>query len=412
MSSVNVAYFDPAEVEVFDRPKLLDVLSRIGSLISGNEWNALVGSKLEVDHDFVSAYCQALFARNRIPREHEDRVNALKTFFQDQHLALKKCPLKDITVERLFQESPKIVKYVAELWRLVPTDYSFPDEFESPITGDSLAEIPKRVRKEVLCEFTGWLRDFLDVDVNSLSFIWLEPQKFHLADWVGFAKKLGFPNVAGKAAEKVVVEKVKSVLDRPFLLSPRRLKEVDLEIFLPAISDLVCNDSHEYSDIDDAESLLLLKGLTVIQLQDMYVVAGKPTFTGPMPRNALELVKRIASTSYWKKHDRTTDLMDLLSDGAYSRDASGSAPLVCYLLLNDPRPVGYRDFWWYVNVLWFEDSPLNIANSTAEVEATPSQVEVEDELEDEMFDLKEIVVSPNCIQGSFWPKYSHGQILL
>eukprot|EP01034_Spumella_vulgaris_P038772 gene38772-47885_t len=86
-----------------------------------------------------------------------------------------------------------------------------------------------------------------------------------------------------------------------------------------------------------------LQDLTILQYQDMYVVARgaeKPTFPDPMPRNALELVKRIVSVIFWKKHERSTDLMDLVSDGAYSRDASGSAPLVCYLLLNDPRPVG------------------------------------------------------------------------
>jgi hypothetical protein len=166
--------------------------------------------------------------------------------------------------------------------------------------GDLLSEIPMTVRKEVLCEVFGWLRDFLDVDANSLSFMWLQPERFHLDDWANFAKKLGIPGgLSGKAAQKAVTDKVKSVLDRPHLLSLRRLRDPELEIFLPAIADLVCNDTHIYTDIEECREAIagfvksdfsfqvkFLNGLTVAQLQDLYVVAGgsdKPAFfNGPM----------------------------------------------------------------------------------------------------------------------------------
>ncbi len=100
----HVAYLDPDEVEDFDKMRLLGLLSRVGASIAGSEWDAFRGSKLQVDHDFVSAYTFAMFARDKIPVEHEDRVDALKAFYFEQRLNLKNCPLRQVTLDRLIPE--------------------------------------------------------------------------------------------------------------------------------------------------------------------------------------------------------------------------------------------------------------------------------------------------------------------
>ncbi len=182
--------------------------------------------------------------------------------------------------------------------RLIPTGYDFPDEFVGPIIGNSLDLVPNRIRQEVLSEVNGWLIAFLEV--------WLQPTRLQSVDWMHVSAKMGLSIVSGKAAEKAVRHKVMGILDRPYLLSLRRLNDKDMEIFLLAIADLLFGDTTVYTDIDECRAAIAqdandfnlqvdeLRDLSLVQLQDVFVVSGG--FDGPqiwgsaMPRLVLDCI--------------------------------------------------------------------------------------------------------------------------
>jgi hypothetical protein len=87
-----------------------------------------------------------------------------------------------------------------------------------------------------------------------------------------------------------------------------------------------------------------LKDLSLVQLQDVFVVSGGfdklQIWGSAMPRLVLDCIKRIVSQMYHVLGDRSASLMNFVSDGRYSPQVEGTPTLICWLLLPDPREIG------------------------------------------------------------------------
>jgi hypothetical protein len=123
----------------------------------------------------------------------------------------------------------------------------------------------------------------MEIDSNLISLMWRQPSRLQGLDWIHVCSKLGLNASSQKAAEKAVRQKVMSVMDRPFLLSPRRLNDKDMEVFLVAIAEHLFDDQTYYTDVDECRAAIAhdakndfhivvddLKELSLVNLQDTF----------------------------------------------------------------------------------------------------------------------------------------------
>jgi hypothetical protein len=77
-----------------------------------------------------------------------------------------------------------------------------------------------------------------------------------------------------------------------------------------------------------------LKDLSLVQLQDVFVVSGGfdklQIWGSAMPRLVLDCIKRIVSQMYHVLGDRSASLMNFVSDGRYSPQVEGTPTLICW----------------------------------------------------------------------------------
>jgi hypothetical protein len=83
-----------------------------------------------------------------------------------------------------------------------------------------------------------------------------------------------------------------------------------------------------------------------MQQKDVYVTSGAELsghFGTRKPSNRDDCLKKVWSHMYYQRGDRSTDLMDCLSDGHFSQPADTTSKVLrCYWLLPDGRPVEER----------------------------------------------------------------------